>query len=158
MPEYVYHPHLAVDDVRQALPEVAAAHQAWSAKFEAYRGAFPKEAAELERLIAGKLPDDWAAELPKWKPSDKAIATRAAGGEVMNALAKRIPNLIGGSADLNPSTNTPIKGMGDFQPPESGGPAVLGAVGGEWGYGGRELAVGGREHAMGAAVHRLGAP
>src|SRR5258708_7332250 len=157
MPEYVYHPHLAVDDVRQALPEVAAAHQAWSAKFEAYRKEFPKEAAELERLIAGKLPEDWAADLPKWKPSDKAIATRAAGGEVMNALAKRIPNLIGGSADLNPSTNTALKGGGDFQPAESEGPGTQGAVGGDWDYGGRTVAFGVREHAMGAAVNGMAA-
>ena len=55
--------------------------------------------------------------MPKWKPTDKPIATRVAGGEVINALAKRIRNIIGGSADLNPSTNTALKGLGDFQPP-----------------------------------------
>ena len=94
---------------------------------------FPTEAAEFERIVAGKLPDDWAADLPKWKPSDKPIATRAAGGEVLNALAKRIPNLIGGSADLNPSTDTALKGLGDFQPAEFGGPGTQGAVGGSVG-------------------------
>ena len=87
-------------------------------------------------MVAGKLPDDWAADLPKWKPGDKAIATRVAGGLAMNALAKRIPNLMGGSADLNPSTETALKGMGDFQPP-SRRPGDQGAVGGEWGHGGR---------------------
>jgi transketolase len=152
-----YLPQPAVDHFRKALPAGAAAQQAWSAKFEAYRKAFPNEAAELERLIAGKLPADWAAGLPKWKPSDKAIATRAAGGEVMNALAKSIPNLIGGSADLNPSTNTALKGMGDFQPSESDGPGTQGAVGGEWDYGGRNVAFGVREHAMGAAVNGMAA-
>jgi transketolase len=152
-----YLPQPAVDRFRKALPAGAAAQLAWSAKFEAYRKAFPNEAAELERLISGKLPADWAADLPKWKPSDKAIATRAAGGEVMNALAKHIPNLIGGSADLNPSTNTALKGMGDFQPSESGGPGTQGAVGGEWDYGGRNVAFGVREHAMGAAVNGMAA-
>jgi transketolase len=152
-----YLPQPAVDHFRQALPKGAAAQQAWSANFEAYRKDFPREAAELERLIAGKLPEDWAADLPKWKPSDKAIATRAAGGEVMNALAKRIPNLIGGSADLNPSTNTALKAMGDFQPAESEGPGTAGAVGGEWDYGGRNVAFGVREHAMGAAVNGMAA-
>ncbi len=152
-----YLPQAAVDHFREALPKGAAAQKAWSAKFEAYRKDFAKEAAELERLISGKLPEDWAADLPKWKPSDKAIATRAAGGEVMNALAKHIPNLIGGSADLNPSTNTALKGMGDFQPAESQGPGTQGAVGGEWDYGGRNVAFGVREHAMGAAVNGMAA-
>jgi transketolase len=150
-------PQPAVDRFRKALPAGAAAQHSWSAKFEAYRKAFPNESAELERLIAGKLPADWSAGLPKWKPSDKAIATRAAGGEVMNALAKSIPNLIGGSADLNPSTNTALKGMGDFQPAESNGPGTQGAVGGEWDYGGRNVAFGVREHAMGAAVNGMAA-
>jgi hypothetical protein len=87
-------------------------------------------------MIAGKLPEDWAAGLPKWQPGDKAIATRVAGGLALNALAQRIPNLMGGSADLNPSTETALKGLGDFQPPEAEGPGTQGAVGGEWGYAG----------------------
>ena len=85
------------------------------------------------------------------------MATRVAGGEVLNALAKAIPNIMGGSADLNPSTNTALKGMGDFQPPTLGGPGTPGAVGGEWGYGGRNVAFGVREHAMGAAVNGMAA-
>src|SRR5271154_811238 len=89
--------------------------------------------------------------------TDKPIATRAAGGEAMNALAKHIPNLIGGSADLNPSTRTALKGLGDFQAPEVSGPGTLGAVGGEWGNAGRNMAFGVREHAMGAAVNGLAA-
>ena len=90
-------------------------------------------------------------------PADKPIATRVAGGEALNALAKHIPNIIGGSADLNPSTNTALKGMGDFQPSEFAGPGTLGAVGGEWGYAGRNIAFGVREHAMGAAVNGMAA-
>jgi transketolase len=76
---------------------------------------------------------------------------------VLNALAKRIPGIIGGSADLNPSTNTALKGEGDFQPPEYGGPSAQGAVGGVWGYAGRNIAFGVREHAMGAAVNGMAA-
>jgi len=64
---------------------------------------------------------------------------------------------MGGSADLNPSTNTALKGLGDFQPPEEGGPGALGAVGGVWGYAGRNVAFGVREHAMGAAVNGMAA-
>src|SRR5438105_11646913 len=107
--------------------------------------------------MSGKLPENWGADLPKWKPSDKPIATRVAGGEALNGLARRIPNIIGGSADLNPSTNTALKDMGDFQPAEQGGPGAQGAVGGVWGYAGRNVAFGVREHAMGAAVNGMAA-
>jgi transketolase len=133
------------------------AHSEWSKRFDAYKQAFGKEAAELEEMLNGKLPENWKADLPKWKPEDKPIATRAAAGQTLNALAKHIPNLMGGSADLNPSTNTALKGEGDFQPPESGGPATQGAVGGVWGYAGRNVAFGVREHAMGAAVNGMAA-
>ncbi len=138
-------------------PKALEAQEQWKAKFEEYNKEFPGEAAEFERISAGKLPEDWAADLPKWKPVDKPIATRAAGGQVLNALANKIPNIIGGSADLNPSTNTALKGLGDFQPAESGGPGTQGAVGGPWDYAGRNVAFGVREHAMGAAVNGMAA-
>jgi transketolase len=155
--EKFYLPPAAVARFREAVPKGAAAQGAWGTRFAAYKKDFPNEAAELERMMAGKLPDDWAADLPKWKPEDKPLATRAAGGAVMNALAKHVTNLMGGSADLNPSTDTALKGMGDFQPAEYGGPGTQGAVGGEWDYGGRNVAFGVREHAMGAAVNGMAA-
>jgi transketolase len=155
--EKFYLPQQAIDFFRQAVPRGAKAEQGWRMKFDAYRKEFPKAAEELEQNIAGTLPDKWAADLPRWGASDKAIATRAAGGEVLNALAKHIPNLIGGSADLNPSTNTALKGMGDFQPADPAGADKQGAVGGVWGYGGRNDAFGVREHAMGAAVNGMAA-
>jgi transketolase len=108
-------------------------------------------------LLKGALPEKWAADLPHWKPGDKPMATRSAGGAVLNALAKNIPNIIGGSADLNPSTDTPMKNWGDFQNPEASGPGTLGAVGGVWSYAGRNIAFGIREHAMGAAVNGMAA-
>ena len=129
----------------------------WQERFDAYKKAFPQEAGELEQMLSGKLPDNWRADLPKWKSEDKPLATRAAGGQALNAIAKHLRNIIGGSADLNPSTNTALKGEGDFQPPEAGGPAVQGAVGGVWGYAGRNVAFGVREHAMGAAVNGMAA-
>jgi transketolase len=150
-------PEEAVNVFRQAIPEGARAEAEWGKKFEAYRNEFPKEAAEFDMVMRGQLPADWSADLPKWKPSDKPIATRKAGGDALNALAKRIPNIIGGSADLNPSTDTALKGLGDFQPSESGGPGTLGAVGGEWSYAGHNVAFGVREHAMGAAVNGMAA-
>ena len=155
--EKFYVPEDALQFFRQAVEKGAKAEQEWRQRFEAYRKEFPQEAAEFEQIMSGKLPENWDADLPKWKPQDKPIATRAAGGQALNALAKRIPNLIGGSADLNPSTNTGLKGLGDFQPPQTQPGDTQGAVGGVWSYAGRNLAFGVREHAMGAAVNGLAA-
>jgi transketolase len=152
-----YLPEDAVDYFRQAVPRGQELEQNWGHAFEAYRKDFPKEAAEFEQIMSGGLPEGWRADLPSWKPSDKPIATRAAGGAALNALAKHFPNILGGSADLNPSTDTALKGWGDFQPSESGGAGTLGAVGGEWSYAGRNIAFGVREHAMGAAVNGMAA-
>jgi transketolase len=155
--EKFFLPEEAVAVFRQAIPNGADAQSEWESRVAAYKAAFPAEGAEFEMLISGALPADFAADLPKWKPSDKPMATRVAGGESLNALAKRIPNIMGGSADLNPSTNTALKGLGDFQPAEYGGPSAQGAVGGVWGYSGRNVAFGVREHAMGAAVNGMAA-
>jgi transketolase len=155
--EKFYLPQDAVELFRRAIPLGARLEDHWRKGMEAYVQAFPNEAAEFERIVRGELPQDWDVDLPKWKPTDKPIATRAAGSEAINALAKRIPNLVGGSADLNPSTRTALKGLGDFQSPEVSGPGTLGAVGGEWSYSGRNIAFGIREHAMGAAVNGMAA-
>jgi transketolase len=152
-----YLPEDALDYFRQAVGKGKELEAEWAGAFAAYRKQFPKEAAEFEQLTGGKLPENWSADLPRWKPSDKPIATRSAGGAVLNVLAKNIPNIIGGSADLNPSTDTALKGWGDFQYAESGGPGTLGAVGGVWSYAGRNIAFGVREHAMGAAVNGMAA-
>ena len=152
-----YLPEDAVNHFRQAVDRGATAQQDWQSRFAAYRSAFPQEAAEFDQVMSGKLPENFRADLPRWQHSDKPLATRAAGGDILNALAKRIPNLVGGSADLNPSTNTALKGLGDFQPPEFAGPGTLGAVGGAWSYAGHNVAFGVREHAMGAAVNGMAA-
>ena len=123
--EKFYLPQDSVDFFRQAVPHGAQMEDEWRKKFDAYKQAFPKEAAEFESIVSDKLPENWDVDLPKWKPTDKPIATRAAAGEAMNALAKHIPNLIGGSADLNPSTRTALKGLGDFQSREVSGPGTL---------------------------------
>jgi len=155
--EKFFLPEDAVALFREAVPKGKKSEAEWRARVDAYKAAYPAQGAELEMIMAGKVPEDWAADLPKWTPADKPIATRVAGGAALNGLAKRIPNIIGGSADLNPSTNTALKDMGDFQPPEQGGPAAQGAVGGVWGYSGRNIAFGVREHAMGAAVNGMAA-
>jgi transketolase len=126
----------------------------WKARFDAYRKAHPDLAAEFERTLAGRLPEGWDQDIPKYTLADKAIATRAAGGKVLNAIAARVPEIFGGSADLNPSTDTALKGAGDFECPTLGGNRE-GAVGGEWGYAGRNLHFGVREHAMGAIANGI---
>lgn len=115
---------------------------AWSAGFEDYRKIYPEQAAELALMLAGELPEDWDGAIPSFAPDTKGIATREASGKVLNAIAPRVPWLIGGSADLSPSTKTHLDfdGAGDFQPGD---------------YGGRNLHFGVREHAMGAIANGL---
>ncbi len=126
----------------------------WRDGFEAYRKAHPELAAEFERSMAGELPEGWDADIPRFSAGDKPLATRSAGGRVLNAIAARVPELLGGSADLNPSTNTALKGAGDFQSPSRKGDRQ-GAVGESWGYAGRNIHFGVREHAMGGITSGL---
>jgi transketolase len=151
-------PEDAVKHLREAVERGRAAEAGWKGRFEAYRKAHAELAAELERRLAGELPKGWDQDIPAFTTADKPIATRAAGGKVINAIAARVPELIGGSADLNPSTETALKGLGDFQNPSRTFADRQGAVGGDWGYTGRNLHFGVREHAMasmcsGMALH-----
>jgi len=140
---------------RTAVGRGATLEREWRDRFGAYARAFPAEAAELERRLAGRLPDGWDRELPAFPADPKGVATRKASETVMQALAARLPELMGGSADLNNSTFTWLKGTGDFESPVSAATKPQGAVGGPWGYEGRNLHFGVREHAMGAAVNGL---
>jgi transketolase len=112
----------------------------WKMKFEAYGRLHPALGAELNRRIAGKLPENWEAALPVFPVDPKGMATRASSGKTINALAPILPEFIGGSADLAPSNNTRIDGAPDFQK-ES--------------YDGRNFHFGVREHAMGAALNGM---
>jgi len=128
-------PEEARQEFRKALDRGRAWEAEWRQRLSEYAAAYPQEAARWDRLMDGKLPDDWDADLPAFAPSDPAMATRAASGKVLQALFSKIPNMIGGSADLAPSTNTYIKEYGEFQAGS---------------YGGRNLRFGVREHAMGS--------
>jgi transketolase len=109
-------------------------------KLEAYKNLHPKLGAELSRRLAGKLPEDWAAELPTFPADAKGMATRASSGKIINALAPILPELIGGSADLAPSNNTKIDGSPAFQKESRDG---------------RNFHFGVREHAMGAVLNGM---
>jgi transketolase len=139
---------------RQALENGAAWQAAWQKKFDAYAKAYPELAAELSLALKDDLPDGWNKDLPVF-PAGKGQATRVSSGQVLNALAARVPQIVGGSADLNPSTNTALKGLGDFQSAALQVGDRQGAVGGVWSYAGRNIPYGVREHAMGSLSNGL---
>jgi len=133
-------PDEALAVFRQAVEQGREAEARWRETFERYRAAYPDEAAQLEALWAGKLPEGWTDVLPTFSSESGPMATRQASGAVLNALAPVLPTLVGGSADLAPSNNTLLKGYPDFQ---QATPA------------GRNLHFGVREHAMGAILNGL---
>ncbi len=112
----------------------------WQNAFAEYRSAFPADAAELDRRLAGRLPDGWEKALPTFNAETGAVASRAASGVVINALAAVVPELMGGSADLAPSNNTMLKNIDTFTPstPE-----------------GRNMHFGIREHGMTAIMNGM---
>ncbi|MBI5291087.1 MAG: transketolase [Chloroflexi bacterium] len=148
-------PGEALEHFRQAIANGAAWEAEWQAAFDRYTEAYPDLAAELRRTFARELPAGWDSALPVFPDDPKGLATRKASEAALQALAPKLPELFGGSADLNPSTFTWLKGLGDFQSPLTSPQSVQGAVGGDWGYSGRNIAFGVREHGMGAIVNGL---
>jgi transketolase len=135
------------DGVRERFSEglgtrARAVREAWETRFEAYARTYPQLAREFAQIDAQALPDGWDADIPVFPADSKGIATREAAGQVLNAIAARVPWLIGGSADLAPSTKTLLKfdGAGSF---------------GRNNYMGRNLHFGVREHAMGAVTNGM---
>ncbi len=133
------------------------AEAAWNEKFSAYARAFPELARELQELMRGEFPTGWDADIPRFPADAKGMATRVASGKIMNAIAPRLPALIGGSADLDPSTLTALKGLGDFEASDAGISDKQGSDVGGWSYAGRNLHFGVREHAMGSIINGLAA-
>jgi transketolase len=135
-----YIPPAALEHFRQAIPKGAARQAEWKTRFQAYAREYPELAAEFRRVMAGHLPRDWDADLPGFTPDEGPMATRSASGKVLNALAPRVPELMGGSGDLAPSTKTIMAGAGDFQADHRTG---------------RNMRFGVREHAMGAILNGM---
>ncbi len=148
-------PEQARAHFRTALERGAQLSEQARARFAAYQESFPALAAELERRLQGRLPEGWARALPAFAADAKGLATRKASGKVLTQLAHALPELMGGSADLDPSTFTKLEGEGDFEAPAHAREPVQGAVGGVWGHAGRNLHFGVREHAMGCIVNGL---
>jgi transketolase len=150
-----YIPEEALAHFRKALPQGAQLEERWKANLESYGRAFPDLRKEWSQWMDSILPEGWGKDFPSFPPDPKGLATRAAGGQVMNSVASHLNFLIGGSADLNPSTNTVLKGKGNFQSPESGDGSTQGSVSGSWGYEGVNVAFGVREHAMGSTLNGM---
>jgi len=148
--EVLAHFRVADDQGKQAEEE-------WNDQFAEYKKKSPQLAEELSRIMRGELPSNWDEKIPDFTSDDKPMATRVASGKVMNAFAERLPNFIGGSADLNPSTHTALEGYGDFEPPSWAQGDQQGSSGGDWSYAGRNLHFGVREHSMGAILNGMAA-
>ncbi len=146
-----------VAHARQVTDRGKQLHAEWDAALTTWAAGSPERAALLDRLAARRLPDGWASALPTFPPDAKGLATRAASGQVLNALAAVLPELWGGSADLAGSNDTTMKGEPSFLPPDRQTAMFPGA------WYGRTLHFGIREHAMGGilsgiALHGLTRP
>jgi len=135
-----YIPDDVLEHFRQAVARGEKLEAEWQACIQGYRNAYPELAEELERRLAGKLPEGWDQGLPTFPVDEKGVATRNASGKVLNALADRLPELMGGSADLAPSNKTFINSSESFQADTPQG---------------RNIHFGVREHAMGAIVNGM---
>lgn len=128
------------EEVRKHFAEVKnngiEAYKAWEAQFDKYKAAYPELAKQFELAVAGKLAEGWDKDLPKYTAEDKAMSTRIASGKALNGLTKRVPQLLGGSADLESSTMTHLNDLASFTPSS---------------YEGRNIYYGVREFAMAAA-------
>src|SRR5437870_4392088 len=152
-----YVPEEALAHFRETVRRGAKAETEWQDSFSTYARTFPDIAKELEQVIRGDLPEGWEAAIPNFPADGKGLATRVASGKVLNALAQKLPTLIGGSADLNPSTYTVLREMGDFQSPQRRVADIQGSAGGVWSYAGRNLHFGVHEHGMGATLNGMAA-
>lgn len=142
------------EDVRKyfarSVPRGRKKEKQWRELSSGYSKSHPDLFSEFSRLMDGMLPAGWESALSPFPSGSKDMATRKASEILMQSIAAKIPELAGGSADLNPSTFTWLKNCGDFQSPATSSQGLHGMVGGIWDYSGRNIHFGVREHAMGS--------
>jgi transketolase len=132
-----YVPDEVLENCRKAISSGQDLEHAWQETFDAYKTRYPGDAGQFVDAVSGFLTQGWDSKIPVFKPEDGPVATRSASGKVLNAIAEKLPTLMGGSADLAPSNNTYIKNAADFQ---------------KGAFDGRNIRFGVREHAMGAIL------
>jgi len=144
--EHFAFPTQLLDHARSVKKRGTAAHETWTKKYESWTKSQPERAQLLTRILAGELPKDWDSLIPHFE-SGKDVSTRKASGDVINALAKKLPEMWGGSADLAESNNTTIEGSGSFLP-------ISSTMKDADPYG-RVIHFGIREHAMGSILNGI---
>ncbi len=148
-------PPEALAHFREALPRGKQAESEWRDRFSRYAAIHPELAREYQERIRGELPVGWDADIPIFPADPKGMKTRVASGKVMNAISPKLPSLMGGSADLDPSTHTALKDAGDFESSDRASGDTQGSTGGGWNYAGRNLHFGIREHGMGSILNGM---
>ena len=148
--EAKHHFHKAIEKGKQSEAE-------WEDNFSQYEKKYPELATELRGLINGNLPKDWDKDIPEFPADAKGMATRVAGGKIMQTFSPKLPGFIGGSADLNTSTHTEIKDAGNFEHPSMAVGDLQGSAKGGWSYAGRNLQFGVREHGMASISNGMAA-
>lgn len=148
--EEFFIPEEVLNHFRTSIDAGNAKEDEWNSDVERYGETYPEPAREFHRIFSGELRQNWDENLFEAIPGEGSQATRKSSETVLNNLASQIPEIVGGSADLNPSTFSWLKAQGDFQSPSASKQGVQGAVGGAWDYSGRNIHFGVREHAMGA--------
>jgi transketolase len=134
------HPRRGAEHFRRAVARGSVAQAEWESRFQTFAHEHPDLAAEFLRVIDRQLPKGWDTDLPAFTPADGPMATRVASGKVIEILGSRLPEMMGGSADLAPSTHTNIDGAGNFEPED---------------WAGRNMHFGIRENAMGAILNGM---
>jgi transketolase len=152
-----YVPDEALQHFRQAIEVGKQRQDEWNELFKRYAKKYPELSSELRLIMDGDLTKGWDLSLPQFQADANGMSTRVASGRVMNAMAAHLPMLVGGSADLNPSTHSELKDHGDFESPLQAKEAqdTQGSAGGGWSYSGRNLHFGVREHAMGSILNGM---
>ena len=133
-------PKEALEHFREAVTRGSTAQAEWELRLKAYAEENPELAVEFQRVMHGRLPKGWAADLPTFTSADGPMATRIASGRTIAVLSSHLPEMMGGSADLAPSTHTNMDGAGNFEPENRAG---------------RNMHFGIREHAMGAILNGM---
>ncbi len=152
-----YIPEEAESHFHQSIEMGRREEDVWNKMFSDYALQYPHQAEELKQLIKEELSTEWKSGIPSFPADQKGISTRLASSKTLEVFNRKVPALIGGSADLNPSTFTELKGEGNFNSPSKATGDLQGSVAGGWNYQSRNIQFGVREHGMGAILNGMAA-